>query len=102
GLLYMFDVPRFHQASRSSTQNGHSFAPFSTKGTIGLPNSMLFGLPVDLHLLCMLLEADGEAGVTCGITDEVQVVGLRGVHCRAQRRQAGTADGSRRQARVQI
>lgn len=85
GFLYVFDVPRFRKASRSWSRNRHSFVAISGQnGGLMLRNLMLFGLPVSLHLLGMLLEADGETGVAGGVTDKVQIVGLGRVQRRAQ------------------
>ena len=48
----------------------------------------------------MLLEVDGEAGVTGRIADEIKVIGLGGMESSPEGGDAGVADGPRRQAGV--
>ena len=58
------------------------------------------GLAVGLDLLVVLLETDGEAGVSGGVADEVEVVGLGGVQGCAEGGYAGVGDGARGEAGV--
>jgi hypothetical protein len=46
-----------------------------TTGGLCHQNSMFCGLPVRLHLLGVLLEVDGETGVSSRVADEVEVFG---------------------------
>src|ERR1700761_8711545 len=55
---------------------------------------VLFGLAIGLHLPGVLLEIDREAGVTGGIADKVQVVGLGWVHRGAEGSYARIGDRS--------
>jgi hypothetical protein len=98
----VLDERRFLKASRSWWQNRRGFVVIGRQLRLWPLNLVLFGLPVGLDLLGVLLEIDGEAGVAGGIADEVEIVGLGWMHRGAQGGYAGVGDWARGEAGVFI
>jgi hypothetical protein len=67
----------------------------ATAGGLCHQNSMFCGLPVSLDLLGMLLEIDGETGMSGRVADEVEVFRCGRMQRCPQCRDAGVADGPR-------
>ena len=86
---YVLDESVSRYASRSSLQNRRGFAANGPQKRLWRFDLVFFGLAIGLDLLGVLFEIDGEAGVAGGVADEVEVVGLGGMHCRSERGEAG-------------